>query len=168
MKRALTALAYTGLTLGALTLAMTAQAQDDAEEAVTAAEAMVDDIDREGERCISTNSLRSTHAVDDRSMLFYMRGGVIYLNVLSHNCPGLKRQNRISYKVMAGRLCSVDVITVLESFGGGLSPGISCGLGQFYGISEDEARFLRYGERSEIQEEPEAVDLPDGDEASED
>ncbi len=163
MKSALTALAYTGLTLGSLTFAMTAQAQDDAEEAVSASEAFMEDIDREGERCISVSRLRSTHAVDDRTMLFYMRGGDTYLNVLSHNCPGLKRQNRISYKVIAGRLCSVDVITVLESFGGGLSPGISCGLGQFYGISEDEARFLRYGERSDIQDEPEAVDLPDGD-----
>lgn len=163
MKRALTALTYIGLTLGALTLAMTAVAQDDPEEAVSAAEAMVEDIDREGERCISTNSLRSTHAVDDRSILFYMRGGDTYLNVLSHNCPGLKMRNRISYKVIAGRLCSVDVITVLESFGSGLQPGISCGLGQFYGISEDEARFLRYGERSEIQEEPEAVELPEDD-----
>ncbi len=161
MKRALTALACTWLTLGALTFAMTAVAQDDVAEAGTAAEALVDDIDREGERCVSTTRLRNTHAVDDRTILFYMRGGDTYVNVLSHNCPGLKRQSRISYKVIAGRLCSVDVITVLESFGGGLEPGISCGLGQFYGISEDEARFLRYGERNEIQEEPEAVELPE-------
>ncbi len=161
-------MAYTGLTLGALTLAMTAVAQDDADEAVSASEAFVEDIDREGERCITVSRLRSTHAVDDRTILFYMRGGDTYLNQLRYNCPGLKLRNRISYKVIANRLCSVDVITVLESFGGGLQPGISCGLGQFYGISEDEARFLRYGERSEIQEEPEAVELPDGDEASED
>ena len=163
MKSAMTALAYTGLTLGSLTFAMTAAAQDDAEEAVSASEAFVEDIDREGERCISVSRLRSTHAVDDRTILFYMRGGETYLNQLRYNCPGLKLRNRISYKVMAGRLCSVDVITVLESFGGGLSPGISCGLGQFYGISEDEARFLRYGERSEIQDEPEAVELPEDD-----
>ncbi len=102
MKSALTALAYTGLTLGSLTFAMTVAAQDDAADPGTAAEAMVDDIDREGERCISVSRLRSTHAVDDRTMLFYMRGGDTYLNVLSHNCPGLKRQNRISYKLIAG------------------------------------------------------------------
>ena len=147
MRRTLKFLVCTLLTLGSVTLATTAAAQDD--------------IDREGERCISVTRLRSTHVVDDRTVLFYMRGGDIYRNVLRHDCPGLKRENRFSYKVTVSRLCSVQTITVLENFGGSLNRGISCGLGKFYQISEVEADFLRYGERSGIQEEPEAVDLPD-------
>ena len=150
MRRTLKVLVCTLLTLGSVTLASTAAAQDD--------------IDREGERCISVTRLRSTHVVDDRTVLFYMRGGDIYRNVLRHDCPGLKRENRFSYKVSVSRLCSVQTITVLEDFGGSLSRGISCGLGKFYQISKDEADFLRYGERSDIQAEPEAVDLPDDDE----
>ncbi len=127
------------------------------------AEAKADDIDREGEQCISVSRLRSTYVVDDRTVLFYMRGGDIYRNVLRYDCPRLKSENRFSYKVTANRLCSVDWITVLETFGDGLSSGVSCGLGQFYGISESEVDFLRYGERGDIQEEPEAVELPEAD-----
>ena len=163
MKPALTASACTLLTLGSLTFAMLAAAQDDAVDTDAAAEATADDIDREGERCISVSRLRDTYVVDDRTVLFYMYGGDVYRNVLSRDCPSLKRERRFSYKVTVNRLCSVDWITVIEGFGRGLSPGISCGLGQFFEISEGEADFLRFGERSEIQEEPEAVELPEGD-----
>lgn len=150
MKRALTALAC----VLALTLGMNAVAQDD--------------IDREGQRCISVTRLKETHVVDDRTLLFYMRGGEIYRNVLRYDCRGLKAQSSFSYSVIANRLCGTDTITVLESFGGDLSRGMSCGLGKFYEISEDEAEFLRYGERSDIMEEPEAVDLPEGDQEDDD
>ena len=161
MKQAITVLAC----LLALMFGMTAVAQDDAIDIDTAAAAAtLDDVDREGERCISTSRIRNTHVVDDKTILFYMNGGVIYRNTLRFACPGLKRENRFSYKVTAGRLCGVDSIRVLENFGGSLGPGISCGLTQFYGISADEADFLRYGERNELQDEPEAVELPDDEE----
>ena len=83
-------------------------------------------------------------------------------NVLRYDCPRLKLESSFSYRVIANRLCNVDVITVIERFGGSLSSGVSCGLGKFYGISEGEADFLRYGERGDIQEEPEPVELPEG------
>lgn len=161
MRTALIASACTLLTLASLTLAMTAMAQDDAADADAAATA--DDIDREGERCISVSRLRTTYVVDDRTVLFYMRGGDIYRNVLRYDCPRLKRENRFSYRVTANRLCNVDTITVIEGFGSSLGRGVSCGLGKFYGISEGEADFLRYGERGDVQEEPEAVELPEAD-----
>ncbi|MEE8542676.1 MAG: hypothetical protein V3S94_02360 [Gammaproteobacteria bacterium] len=160
MRTVLTASACTLLTLASLTLAMTAAAQDDAADADAAATA--DDIDREGERCISVSRLRSTYVVDDRTVLFYMRGGDIYRNVLRYDCPRLKLESSFSYRVIANRLCNVDTITVIERFGGSLSSGVSCGLGKFYGISEGEADFLRYGERGDVQEEPEPVELPEG------
>ena len=87
----------------------------------------------------------------------------IFRNVLRYDCPRLKRENRFSYRVIANRLCNVDAITVIEGFGSSLGRGVSCGLGLFYGISEGEADFLRYGERGDIQEEPEAVELPEAD-----
>ena len=161
MKSAITALAC----LLALMFGMMAVAQDDAIDIDTAAAAAtLDDVDREGERCISTSRIRNTHVVDDKTILFYMNGGDVYRNTLRFDCPGLERADRFSYKVTAGRLCSVDSIRVLDNFGGGLAPGMSCGLTEFYAISEGEADFLRYGERNELQEEPEAVDVPDDEE----
>jgi hypothetical protein len=161
MKSAITALAC----LLALMFGMTALAQDDAIDIdAAAAAATIDDVDREGERCINTSRIRNTHIVDDKTILFYMSGGDVYRNTLRFGCPGLERADRFSYKVTAGRLCSVDSIRVLDNFGGGLAPGMSCGLTEFYAISEGEADFLRYGERNELQEEPEAVDVPDDEE----
>ena len=161
MKRAMTIL----LTISGLSVAMIATAQDDPIEAETIA--AEEQFEREGERCISANAISQTHAPDDQTILFYMRGNDVYRNTLRNECRGLERENRISYRVTANRLCSTDSITVLENFGSSLGRGRSCGLGEFYPISKEDADFRRYGERSEIQEEPEAVDLPD-DETSQD
>jgi hypothetical protein len=132
-----------------------------------AAAAIADDIDREAEQCISVSRIKETHIVDDNNVLFYMRGNEVYLNELRRVCRGLKRERQFSYSVRANRLCGTDAITVLQGFGSSLSPANSCGLGQFVPISEVEADFMRYGERSEIMDEPEAVELPRDDDADE-
>ncbi len=151
------------MTLGLATFASAVTAQDTDVDEATAAAAIVDDIDRSPERCISTSRLRDTHIIDDRTMLFYIRGGDVYVNQFRHECRGLKREGRFSYRSSVNRLCGTDSIRVLHYFGGNLEPGIACGLGQFFPVSEEEAEFLRYGDRSDIPQEPEAVDLPDDD-----
>ena len=99
-------------------------------------------IDREGERCITTRNIRDTDILDARTILFRMRGGDYFVNYLRHDCPGLAREERFSYRTTGGRLCQVDTIRVLEQFGGFIQEGMSCGLGVFYPISEEEADFL--------------------------
>ena len=161
MKRAMTML----IGLAALMIAMTTVAQVGATERdEIVAE---DNFNREGERCINVSRIRETHATDDRTILFYMRGGDVYRNTLRYECRGLERENSISYRVVANRLCSTDTVAVLRQFGGGFDASMRCGLGQFFPITDVEADFLRYDERSEIQEEPEAVELPDSEEAEE-
>ena len=99
-------------------------------------------IDREGERCIITRNIRNTDILDERTILFRMRGGDYYLNYLRNDCPGLVREERFSYRTTGGRLCQVDTIRVLEQFGGFIQEGMSCGLGVFYPITTEEAEFL--------------------------
>lgn len=99
-------------------------------------------IDREGERCINTRNIRSTNVLDERTILFRMRGRDYYVNYLRNDCPGLVREERFSYRTTGGRLCQVDTIRVLEQFGGYIQEGMSCGLGVFYPITEEEADFL--------------------------
>ena len=129
-----------------LLLSTTALAQDgdgaegEAEAAESEAEGYF--LDREGERCISTARIRSTEIVDAQTILFNMRGGVYYLNNLSHACPRLFREKRFSYRPTMGRLCSVDTIRVLEGYGSSLREGTGCGLGSFYPVSKEEAEFL--------------------------
>jgi len=123
---------------------MLAQDGDAAEGEAEAAESEAEDyaLDREGERCISTASIRSTDIVDAQTILFRMRGGVYYLNNLSYACPRLVREKRFSYRPTMGRLCSVDAIRVLEGYGTTMREGMACGLGPFFPISREEAELL--------------------------
>ena len=99
-------------------------------------------IDREGERCINTRNIRNTDILDARTILFRMRGGDYFVNYLRHDCRALVREERFSYRTTGGRLCQVDTIRVIEQFGGFIQEGMSCGLGAFYPITEEEAEFL--------------------------
>ena len=99
--------------------------------------------DEESLRCIRVNSIRSTEIVDDLNILFHMRGGKIYSNRLPRRCNGLKTEGRFSYKTTSSQLCDIDGITVLYNHGVGITPGVSCRLGRFVPISEDEAEYLK-------------------------
>lgn len=88
------------------------------------------------ERCITLNRVQRTEVIDDRTLIFHMRGGdEIYLNYLERECPGLKREGRFMYSPTGNRLCNVDNITVLEQWGFGLTRGFTCSLGDFHPIS---------------------------------
>jgi hypothetical protein len=100
---------------------------------VIAKEKKPDDLVAIGEPidCIMPHMLRSTHVRDDKTIDFEMNNGTIYRNTLPYSCPSLGFEERFAYKLSTSQLCSVDIITVLQSFGGGLSQGASCGLGKF-------------------------------------
>lgn len=81
--------------------------------------------------CINPRLIRSTHVRDDQTIDFEMSGNTVYRNTLPYKCSSLGFEERFAYKLSTSQLCSVDIITVLQSFGGGLSQGPSCGLGKF-------------------------------------
>jgi hypothetical protein len=90
--------------------------------------------------CIMPHMLRSTHVRDDKTIDFEMNNGTIYRNTLPYSCPSLGFEERFAYKLSTSQLCSVDIITVLQSFGGGLSQGASCGLGKFQKMEKASVR----------------------------
>ncbi len=124
-----------------------------------------------GERCVNMRTVSRTEIIDDPSILFYMRNGVIYRNYLPRRCSGLAREERFSYSTTVSRLCDMDTITVLYNHGVGLSSGPSCGLGKFYPISKDEAQALKETPALEPEPlppaEPEEPEIPEEPEASE-
>ena len=149
---------FTAAFVSAYLAGCAALAQDAPAESAdgTAAEQAADEafaIDREGERCISTRSIRTTEIIDERTILFRMRGRDYYINYLPYDCRGLLREQRFSYRTTAGRLCDVDTISLIEQFGGTIQEGMSCGLGPFYPITEEEAEFLTL-ERGERRGRP--------------
>jgi hypothetical protein len=83
--------------------------------------------------CVSLRSIRSTQVHGDSTIDFHMDGGKVYRNTLPNSCPSLGFEERFLYKTSLSQLCSVDVITVLQS--PGLSQGASCGLGKFQPVA---------------------------------
>ncbi|MDZ7784717.1 MAG: hypothetical protein U5K56_17835 [Halioglobus sp.] len=107
----------------------------------------LDELVGEKKKCVSLARIDRTRVVDDRSILFYMRGGDIYMNRLPHRCIGLRRGETFMYKTSLNQLCNVDIITVLDDIGFGFSRGASCGLGSFQLIGEEAAKMLLSRER---------------------
>ena len=108
------------------------------------------------ENCVSLTRIDRTKIVDDQTILFYMRGGDIYVNRLPRRCPGLKRADSYSYATSLTQLCNTDIIRVLDRFGGSFPrPGVACGLG-FFGPTTPEAVDLMLGKTDDMA--PEAVE----------
>jgi hypothetical protein len=82
--------------------------------------------------CIQTTQIRESQVHSDRVIDFRTSGKKWYRNTLPYSCPSLGFEERFAYRTSINRLCSVDVITVLQS--PGLSRGASCGLGKFQPI----------------------------------
>lgn len=112
------------------------------------------DVDEGGERCIDTRRISNTRIVDKRNILFYMRGKDIYHNELPRDCFGLRPGKIISYRTSLSRLCSNDFITLLDSFGMGMSRGPSCAIGKFRPVTKEEADAIRHGPDADIEPEP--------------
>jgi len=95
------------------------------------------------QRCLRLSEIKSTEVLDKQQILFEATGGRYFVNVLPYKCPGLRRDAAILHRTSLDRMCDLDVITVLESTGGGFFPGASCGLGRFNPIDKEEAEALR-------------------------
>ncbi|SCW82945.1 hypothetical protein SAMN02927924_03194 [Sphingobium faniae] len=81
--------------------------------------------------CIQIVQIRNSDVRDDQTIDFVTNGGKIYRNTLPNSCPSLGFEKRFAYATSLSQLCSVDIITVLQSGGPGLMRGASCGLGKF-------------------------------------
>jgi hypothetical protein len=93
--------------------------------------------------CVDLMRIDNTHVVDNQNILFYLRGGGIYLNRLSHPVPNLEESNAFAYRTTIGQLCNLDSVTVLERWGFGLTEGASGTLGKFMPVDKERADELR-------------------------
>ena len=116
-------------------------------------------IDDETRACISVRQIRKTHVVDDQNILFYMRGGTVYHNMLPRRCTMLRRERRFMYETRTGGLCRMENIRVLTDniIGGGLMGGVFCSLGAFRKLSDEDVEALKMAMK---KPSPEARPLP--------
>ena len=83
--------------------------------------------------CVRLSQFTETRVRDDHTIDFLRNSREGWRNTLPQRCSGLRSANAFTYRVSTGELCSVDIIAVLENFGG-LLRDASCGLGQFVPI----------------------------------
>lgn len=88
-------------------------------------------------QCLPLYMIDQTRVLDDKTILFEMKNGAVWRNELPSACPGLKREDRFSYKTSIGQLCNLDLITVLPAMG---IPGPSCGLGMFVRVPPETGK----------------------------
>ena len=94
--------------------------------------------------CIARSRIDRTEIIDDQHIAFYMKGrDQVFLNTLRRPCPGLQRDDTLMYRTSTNQLCSVDIITVLDDFGFGFSPGVSCALGSFQPTNKEYLEELK-------------------------
>ena len=91
-------------------------------------------------RCVNLSQIRSTKVIDNSTIDFHMTGKKIYRNSLPQSCPGLKSEDRFSYRTSISQLCSVDFVRVLHDQGGQLIEGAGCGLGKFQPVERISAQ----------------------------
>lgn len=96
---------------------------------------------RKGDICIDIIRIRRTRVIDDNTILFYLRGGEIYVNELNYRCPGLGFEQGFSYATSLTQLCcNREIIRVLRR-------GTACGLGEFTKINAKTAEAIIAGDR---------------------
>jgi len=106
--------------------------------------------------CISLAGLDRTRVVNDDTILFYMKGKMVYANTLPRTCRGLKRTDALSYSTSLSSLCNVDIISGLRRSAGSFYPAVRCGLGMFVPIEADEIALLLA--EPELKPEPALAD----------
>ena len=119
------------------------QAQGEAQQARSDAERAQAELDRTPEDCLLLNRINRNVAASDRQVVFFMKGGKNYLNILDTNCAALKAGDyRFIFQYRAAspkmsRICEYDGFTVERQ-----TSRIGCALGQFIPITAEEAAAL--------------------------
>jgi hypothetical protein len=140
-----------GLVIGAVVAAMagvSAQAQEaqqaeGAQRTLSEVEKAQAELDRTPEDCVLLNRVNRNIAANDRQVVFFMKGGKNYLNVLDQACPALKAGDYrlvFHYRTASAkttRLCDYDGFTVERQ-----TSRVGCSLGPFIPITPEEAAAL--------------------------
>lgn len=133
-----------GLAIGTMVLATSAGISAHAQEAQQDAAAAQEEIDRTPEDCVLLNRIARKVGVNDRQVVFAMRGDTYYLNVLDGACESLAAgETRLVFhakntgSARLARLCDTDSFTVERQ-----TSRIGCALGQFTPITPAEAAAL--------------------------
>lgn len=108
------------------------------------------------QQCLSDHEFRNFRALDDRRILFEGRRGKLWLNTLRSRCPDLKYAHVLHVRstFSLSRICALDRFVPGDWFswpwyrrwpwhwGGAWGSGISCTLGEFQPVSNDQVQAI--------------------------
>ncbi|HVJ30182.1 MAG TPA: hypothetical protein VNA66_07730 [Gammaproteobacteria bacterium] len=123
-----------------------AQAQEEqaqGEQARDAAQRAQEELDRTPTKCVLMNRVSKNVAASNAQVVFYIKGGTYYINVLDTACQALTKGETsliFQYQTRSAkitRLCDTDGFTVERQ-----TSRIGCALGAFIPITAEEAAAL--------------------------
>ncbi len=95
------------------------------------------------DRCLPARRIRDVDVLDRRTLVFDMGRKDNYLVRLKRQCFGLRRNTPISYEIHGGRLCRLDGIRELETWGfNRFVQGPRCTIPSFIKVSEAELELV--------------------------
>ncbi len=94
-------------------------------------------------RCIDLKRIKTSEILGSQHIVFEMSNRERYMSTLSHPCPGMRPNTPYLLRPSTGRLCDLDIITMLNSTGFGFMPGASCGLGPFEPVSAEQVEMVK-------------------------
>lgn len=100
--------------------------------------------------CVNLRRIDRTQAIDEQTIVFYMRNGDMYVNHLSNRAVGLTHNRPFMYKTSTGQLCDNDIITVLEPLGFGYTEGSWSALGKFVPTDEASVDAMKNGQSADV------------------
>ncbi len=128
--------------LAAKTLAVAASAAAGEQPSSIAAEIDLDETEEYVEKvvCIDLRRIKRTKAVDNQSMLFYMRDKTVFLNQFINSCPPIRWPSVAAFEShFASRFCQMDQIQVTDVVMGIIG---SCNIGFFEEVSAEQAAMI--------------------------
>ena len=96
------------------------------------------------ERCIARSRISRTEILNERFVVFHLRGDEKYLVQFRHRCPGLRRHGTMRLETRSFRVCSMDTIQGLFEMGVGRGTwGPNCMIPSFEPVTEEQVAIIK-------------------------
>ncbi|MDE0349796.1 MAG: DUF6491 family protein [Gammaproteobacteria bacterium] len=115
-------------------------------EAIIAAILDVDAVEEydTSENCIPRSRISRTEILNERFVVFHLRGDEKYLVQFRHRCPGLRRNGTMRLETRSFRLCSMDTIQGFYEMGIGRGTwGPSCMIPGFEPVTREQVAIIK-------------------------
>ena len=96
------------------------------------------------ETCIPRSRISRTEILNERFVVFHLRGDEKYLVQFQHRCPGLRRNGTMRLETRSFRICSMDTIQGFYEMGIGRGTwGPSCMIPGFEPVTQEQVAIIK-------------------------